>query len=486
MGKVSYHRKNFVSRQSRISLGLFIMKFLKILLSCLFFTGFSLAQSAPEVLQFKNRIIFNDAKEIVVAQRFFDNESEIVFVGVKTIQYWDLRTGKLIKSQPHQIPNLDKFDATLIFSPDASQVIAIDSFGWRLIRKEKKVSASVFDLQSGKLITTLERPNESIRDAEWSENGETLVTYSGIFNSKRTEVCFWNGNDLQFRGAILLKGNVEYKKLLRDGKVFLAKTDSIDSRQFQYGAKDYLMAWDTTSLQTIQNFSLYGGWQGVGLGGVLTKNEKYVVMVSGDSASQRVPVWQVGGGKFPIYEIFSQKKNGFVDLLGITDNYFFTYQNKVIEMRDLTDGKIILSIPNKKRLSSNFRSFRLSPDEKTLVIDDCEKAEFFDIPGGQKKFEIDLVCKTDFDYVSTSYRDFDVLRFQPDGSLLLTASDKTIRLWNMENGQLLQTLAAPDRVENKKDTNKDDGLGTWVGWLQNGKIVFASGADRKSVLLWEF
>ncbi len=101
-------------------------------------------------------------------------------------------------------------------------------------------------------------------------------------------------------------------------------------------------------------------------------------------------------------------------------------------------------------------------------------------------FEIDLVCKTDFDLLSTSYRDFDVLRFHPNENLLLTASNKTIRLWNAENGSLLQTLADPNRVENKKkDNNKDDGLGWSAGWIGSGDFLFALGADGKTILLWE-
>lgn len=462
------------------------MKFLRMLFLFALFAGIASAQAESKILQFKHRIVFSDAKETLVAQKIFDDDRQVVFVGVKTIQFWDLINGTLLASYRHEIPKLDKVDAALVFSPDASKVIALDSFTWRLIRKEKKVTASVYDLRTGKLITNLERPNESIREAEWSENGATLVTYNGSVNDKRTEVCFWNGDDFKFRGAVLLKGYINYKKLQRDGKVFLAKADNSDSYQFVYDAADYLRAWDTQTAQPIQTFSSGGDRQGSFFAGNLTESEKYAVMSAGNYAKQRVSVWRVGGGESPIYEIFPQKKGGSIDLLGIADDYFFLYQNKTIEMRDAADGKLKLSIPNQKRFAGNFRSFRLSPDEKTLVIDDCEQADFFDAANGRKKFTIDLVCKTDFDLVSTSYRDFDVLRFQPNGNLLLTSSDKTLRLWNADDGRLLQVLADPNRIKNiKKDSNKDDGLGSQARWRRNGKFAFAPGADRKSILIWE-
>lgn len=236
----------------------------------------------------------------------------------------------------------------------------------------------------------------------------------------------------------------------------------------------------------IQNFSSSGDSQGVSFDTGLTKNEKYVVMSSGRYERSRVSVWQVGGSDLPNYEIFPQKKGGSLNLLGIAGNYFIIYRNKTLEVYDSADGKIKFTIPNQKQFTGNFRSFTISPDERLLVVDDCERAEFYDVSTGQKKFEIDLVCKTDFDLVSTSYRDFDVLRFHPNGNLLLTSSDKTVRLWNAENGQLLQTLADPNRVENKKkDKNKDDGLGWSAGWIGRGDFLFASGADGKSILLWE-
>lgn len=461
------------------------MKFFKIVFFILALAASFNAQIDSEILEYKARIVFNDAKEKLVGQKFFDNDRKIVFVGVKTVEIRNSISGETIKSYPHDVPNLEKIDR-LIFSPDGSKVIFVDSFSWRLIRKEKRVSASVFDLQNGKMLAVLERPTESIRDAEWSENGETLVTYSGIYNAKRTEVCFWNGDDLKFRGAVTLKGDVQYKKLLRDGKTFLAKTQDFSYGAVKYTETYYLTAFNTQTAKPIQNFSSGGDSQGSLLSGILTQDEKYAVMTAGSYDKQRVSVWRVGGENAPIYEITPQKKGNSFDLRSVGGDYFFVYQNKTIEIYNAADGKLKTSIPNQKRFVGHFRTFTPSPDGKILAIDDCEKAKFFDLSNGAKKFEIDLVCKTEFDPISTSYRDFDVLRFHPNGKLILTVSDKTVRLWNAENGELLQTLADPNKVESKeKDKNKDDGLSGWGDWIRGGDLVFAPGKDGKSILIWE-
>ena len=465
------------------------MKFLNILFLCCVFAGFSLAQNSnqpSEPLLFKARIGFDDAKERIIGQKFFDDDKKLVLIGIKSIQFWDVTKGKLLESHPHEIPNLSDTDSVITVSPDGQKAIVLDSLSWRLIRKEKKVSATVWDLQTGRQITVLERPTESIRAAGWSKNGETLVTYSGEFSDKRTEVCFWDGNDFKLRAAVLLQGYVNYKKLTDDGKVFLAKTDKMESYKFRYDSGDYLSARDTTTAKLVQNFSSGGEVQALSYGTGLTENQEYVVMSAGKYDRQRVSVWKMGGSDLPIYEISPEKKGGTIDLLSVVGDYFVIYQNKKLEVYNAADGKIKLTIPNQKRFTGNFRSFELSPDKRTLVINDCNRAEFYDVAAAQRKFEMDLVCKTDFDFVSTSYRDFDVLRFQPNGNLLLTASDKTVRLWNAEDGRLLQTLADPNRIENKKkDKNKDDGLSWLAGWIRNGDFLFAFGADDKTILLWE-
>jgi WD40 repeat protein len=461
------------------------MRILKVFFICLCYAGFSFAQTTldEEALRFKARIGFDDASERIVAQKSLDGDQKVLLVGKKTIQVWDVPNAKLLEERPHEIPNLDDIGASVRISPDARRAIVVDSFTFRIFRKEKKVSASVYDLQTGKLITVLERPTESIREAIWSANGETLITYSGIFNEKRTELCFWDGETLSLRNAVMLKGNLDFPYLSRDGKRLITSTEKLNIGVFSSGiAERSTVVWNAETGKVAQNIKISDEespyiWS---LLGKISPDEKLFA----DTSRGTLYVWEIGGGDLPKYEIKPAKKSDYIGFKGFSDDgkYLILHQNKMLEFYDPSSGKMEFSLPNLKYASD----VKLLEDGKTLVLENCERADVYDLPTRQKLYEIRLVCKTQFDLVSTDYRDFDILRFHPNGKFLLTFSDKTVRVWNARTGALIQTLADPQRLENKKkDNNKDDGLGWSANWILGGKYLYASGADEKTILLWE-
>ncbi len=445
---------------------------------CCAFAGFSLAQPAPEILQFKNRIVFNNAKEPIIAQKFFDGESKIVFVGVKTIQFWDVATGEIIESHRHEIPNLDKVDMALVISPDGQKAIALDTFSWRVIRKEKKVSASVWNLQTGKQIAVLERPRKSVRYAKWSENGKTLVTFAR--SDKDEEVCFWDGENFQFNGAILLEGLSYWNYLTRDGKTFYAQNE-VPVNGISYITISQINSWNTKKAQIEQKFKVFGENPGIELDGI-SSDEKFLVA----KAEEDIVVWEIGESNFLKYRIKPSKVGQRIYFKGFSPDgkSFAVYQEKILSLYDSETGSL------KKSVSTNKSPFTLnvkfSPDGKFLVLQECGSADVFNLETQQKLYQLKLVCKEQFEIVETVERDVDRLSFHPNGKFFLTVSDKTVRVWNTAGGSLTQTMVDPNRVENKrKDNNKDDGLGASAGWLENGDLLFASGADGKSILLWE-
>ncbi len=465
------------------------MRILKVFLLVLFLSILSFAQPS-EALQFKARIGFIETGERIIAQKFFADDNKLVLIGRKSIQLWDVENAKLIAARPHDIPNLDKAGISVVISPDAQKAIVLDSFSWRIIRKEKKVSATVWDLQTGKQIAVLERPTESIRDAEWSENGATLITYSGIFNDKRTEVSFWDGASLTFRNSILLMGNLLLRQLSRDGeRLFTSVEKSGVTFLGGYKSEGKATVWNAQHGKVEQNLTFGAGKNSFGfsLFKSVSPNERYFAA----NAPGKISVWEIGGSDLPKYEIRAAKKDSEILFYGFSDDgkYLIAYQyqayqykNRTLEFYDAANGEFRFSPPNTK----SYENVKLLADGKTLVLQNCERADVFNLTTRQKLYDLKLVCKSDFDYVSTSYRDFDILRFHPNGRFLLTFSDKTVRVWNAENGALAQTMVDPNRAENKrKDKNKDDGLSWSAGWLRDGKYLFASGADEKSILLWE-
>jgi len=458
------------------------MQILKVLFLALFLSIFSFAQSSPEVLQFKAHIGFGEAVERIVAQKFFDGDNKLVFVGIQSIQFWDVPTGKLLESRPHEIPNLDKFDMVVTISPDGQKAVVLDSFTWRIIRKEKKVSATVWDLRTGKQIAILKRPSESIRYAEWSKDGQTLLTLSGAYNDKKAEVSFWEGDSLDFKNSMLLTGNLRLHQLIRNGaQLFTVRVKYKDEVFGGISQETYISVRSTENAKVEQDLTygvehlLVETWRKP-----LSANENFFVA----SASGKLLVWEIGASNLPKYEITPNKKGGLIWFQNFSDDgkLLIARQDKNLEFYDTETGKLESSIPNTKK----YQSVNLLSDGTTLVLQNCDRADVFNFQTRQKLYELKLVCKTFTDFAGTEMRDADALNFHPNGKFLLTNSDKTVRVWNAKIGSLAQTIVDPNRAENKrKDNNKDDGLGRSAGWLRNGDFLFASGADGKTILLWE-
>lgn len=462
------------------------MQFLKVLLVGLLLAGFSFGQNSLEekALRFRARIGFTEPDERIIAQKFLDGERTLLLVGTKSIQVWDVASASLLETRPHEIPELGKLDASVLISPDGRRAIAMDTFSWRLVRKEKKVTAGIYDLATGKLITVLERPTESIRHAEWSKNGETLVTYSGIYNDKRTEICFWDGETLRLRAAIMLRGTFRAPYLSRDGRRIITSTEFSETGTFKidYNGETSTTLRNTETGGVEQTFTDQKGksfhlWL---FSEKISPDEKFLV----DHRDRNIVVWEIGGRAAPIYEIKAAKKGGYVYFEGFSDDgkYLIASQNKTVEFYDAATGKPEFSMP----VGKSFSEAKLLENGKTLLLQSCERAEVYDLPARRKLYELRLVCKSETDLVSSYDRDFDILRFHPSEKLLLTFSDKTVRVWDARTGALVQTVVDPNRLENKrKDQNKDDGLGWQAGWLLEGRYLFASGADGKTILLWE-
>ena len=459
------------------------MKFLRFIFILLIFVGSLAAQNAPEILHFKSRVGFENSDEKIVAQKFFDGDEKLVLIGKKSIQFWDVKDEKLLKTVPHEIPNLDRFDTIRSISPDGQKLVVFDEFSLRLIGKEKNVSASVWDLQNGKRIAVLERPTEPIRFADWSANGKTLITYSGIDNLKRTEVSFWDGLTFTLRGVVTLEGNFEFRYLTSDGsRLITARTIYRKILSKTVNLKTFITIWDAKTAKIERELKAGNEIFGVRYNAV-SPDEK---LFAADAAG-KISVWKIDDGNFPIYEIAPPGKDGSLIFNRFSDDsrYIAAEQKNSIDFYATDTGKLETSLPDIKR--PWLKSVGFSPDSQMAWLDDCSKASFFDLPTGRKLYDLKLVCKSDpTDIISTDYRDFDILRFHPDGKLLLAFSDKTVRVLNGQTGEILQTLAAPERVAaNKKDKNKDDGLSRSAGWLMNGKYLFVNGADGKSILLWK-
>lgn len=440
--------------------------------------------SAHESFEFLHRLEFEDAKERIVASRELPG-GELLVVGKATIRVWDIATGRLIRSVQNDLESVKKWDAAVMISPDGRRAVVLDSFSFRFVRKEKKVSAAAVDLETGKLLAVLERPVESVRDAEWSPDGKTLATYSGRYNQKRTEVCFWNGETFELKSCTVMKGSLGLARLIDEGRhfVYSRQTDTT-CILCPLTAVTETAVLETGNARRVHAFSadgespfIWSRWNSTDPeGNYLAANLK----------GGKLAVWNMVRKGDPIFTVEPGKKDRYLQIMAFADggSTLFVKKNNDVVAHDLESGEVLYSFPLAFRSKRSGHMYTVRASGDRLVVDNCEQALVFAPPSPQPLFSLDLVCKTEFDPVSTSYRDFDVLRFDEDQRALLISSDKQIRVADGTTGELLQRIAAPERLPNiEKDPNKDDGL-TGAKWSKHVAYIIASGADGRSFYIY--
>lgn len=457
-----------------------ILRFL--LLHILFFAGAAAAQGP---FQFLYKIGFDNSKDRIIANHL-KGDGTLIAVGTTSIRHWEIATGRLLLDVPHRFAGAEKWDAYFSFSPDGRRAILTDSFSFRLIRKEKKVTARVVDLENGSVLKVLERPTESVREAEWSPDGQILVTRSGPYNAKRTEVCFWDGETFELRICSLLKGSLGLARLIDNGRhyVYSRQTDTTCLLCPLIGETETAVV-DTATGRIVHKLSVEGRspyiWS---TGRAIDAEGRYLAasLVEG-----RVAVWAPMRKGNPIQVIERVGKERYTEISGYGDggNVLLLRRGKSIEARDLESGDVLFTLPLSFRSGRSGHMITVKSIGDRIVVDNCEEALVFAPPAEFPLFNLELVCKTEFDPVSTSYRDFDVLRFDETQRYLLLSSDKQIRIADGSTGKILQRIAAPERTKNiEKDPNKDDGL-SGATWTRDGGYIVGHGADGRSFYIWK-
>ena len=173
------------------------MRIFKVFFICLLFAGFSYSQTtlAQEVLRFKARIGFEAAGERILAQKSLEGDQKVLLVrGERRFKSGTCRMPNWLEERPHKIQNTDDIGISRQLSAPtrAGQSSSILSpFGFSARRKKSRLQ--FMDLQTGKLITILERPTESIREAIWSAKRRKKTRHHlqrNILNRKANRALF--------------------------------------------------------------------------------------------------------------------------------------------------------------------------------------------------------------------------------------------------------------------------------------------------------
>ncbi|MEP6904403.1 MAG: hypothetical protein ABJA66_21990 [Actinomycetota bacterium] len=470
-----------------------------------------LATENMPVLKFRNEIKVGGFGEYIVAKRFFDDEDRLVTVTNFGIQYWNSKTVELVKSVPHEILNLEKFDTLIVISPDGSKMIVTDAFNFslkKLLGKKANLPAMVYSLETGKQLAVLQRPENSIRRGVWSRDGKTLVTFSNSFGEGyNTEISFWDGETLEFRGSISAN---KWNYLTRDGEKFIT-TSGITKNTFGYKFEkpNSINIWNTQTGKIDKTFSLTNekSLKHIRITGdekfLLAENDKRIILLNLENGVQqnfsakdstsidgaqlsndkhflaaenngKILVWETSGNGLPKFEITPPTPVGKEKLT--TDLLGFSNDSKHVAISQLKYKKVLLVLsvptpidtefydlqtsqlnPNLSLFINNLTSIS-SADRRFAVVRDCSGAQMFDIEKQQKLFSFPLNCKSGeiSSYengetkTETYYYNDDIIAFHPKKNVSLVVKDDVLEIYGVNpDKKRLQIIDAPRSLSKK-------------------------------------
>ena len=490
------------------------MKILKTILLILSLSVAALAQT-NNYLQFKARIGFDDEKERIVARKFSADGRTLTLIGLKSIQTWDVGSAKLIESHAHEIVQLDKvFGTSYRFSPDGSRVVTLDMVGSDGDKKEDRVNAYVYDVRTGKRIAVLERPDMSVRFAFWSDNNQTLVTFSGLYNQKRTEISFWNAADLSFRQSIMIEGYT-WHYLSRDGeRLFVGNGGQYRVLGLSAGASEgkAIQVYNTRTGALEKEFNAGGEEFSVeDADTYVSPDEKFIAASKG----KKIVVWETAGNSKPIYELAHRNPKGTIHLEGFSDDgkYLFAVQDKVKEFYDAATGRLAADVPKLlvlRRSSKYFVPYSSGPlalpmttwfsltryyreenpilqtttDARHVVALSCAAASVHDLTIDQPLYTVKSKCVSSgssvTDPAAADYNyNRDVFRLSPTGKLLINFRAEQFVVRDLKTGTILQSISRKlDQYLMK--------VPKWnLDWDIKGSNALTVADDDRSMLIWE-
>ena len=342
-----------------------------------------------------------------------------------TIKLWDVQSGKLTTT----LEGHSNWVYSVAFSPDG-KTLASGSYDNTI---------KLWDVQSGKLTTTLEGHSNRVNSVAFSPDGKTLASGS----SDKT-IKLWDVQSGKL--TTTLEGH--------SGTVY-SVAFSPDGKTLASGSSDKtIKLWDVQSGKLTTTLEGHSNWV-------------YSVAFSPDgktlasgSSDKTIKLWDVQSGKLTttleghsgtVYSV-AFSPDGKTLASGSDDN--------TIKLWDVQSGKLTTTLEGH---SGTVYSVAFSPDGKTLASgSDDNTIKLWDVQSGK----LTTTLEGHSNRVNS-------VAFSPDGKTLASGSyDNTIKLWDVQSGKLTTTL---------------EGHSSWVNsvaFSPDGKTL-ASGSYDNTIKLWD-
>ena len=342
----------------------------------------------------------------------------------KTIKLWDVATGKIITT----ISGHNSAVWSVAFSPDG-KIFASGS-------DDKTIK--LWNVVTGKNIATFSGHYSPVNSVAFSPDGKILAS-----GSEDKTIKLWNINTNKIIITIANNSPVNSVVFSPDGKILAAGGDDKTIR-----------LWDVLSGKNLINLSGHNS----SVNNIVFSPDGKIIASGSDDKT--VKFWDVQTGKN--IKTLSENNNNISSIAFSPNGQTFASGStgNSIKLWDVKTGKILNTLSGH---NNNVSSIAFSPDGKTLASASEDKTlKLWDVTNN-KNITI---------FSGHNNRVWSVV-FSPDDKLLASASsDNTVKLWNVKNGQNITTFSGHTSPVRS------------VVFSSDGKIL-ASGSEDKNIKLWD-
>lgn len=488
------------------------MRFLPLFLLCLLCSPVALAQTKPN-FRLKGEFGFQDRDKRIMLDKYLDREDRLLLLGSESLLLLDVGNAKVLESRPSGLPMLVVSDDCefddWVFSPDGRKILIIEETHAKDGAKQK---ASIWDWQTGKEIAVLDKSPTRIQAGSWSKNGKTLITYdhdSNFWanNLSKLGVSFWDGETFEYRYSITVDFPT-WTHLSDDGRRFFAasgRRKSFFGVKYVSDSRGVINVWDTSSERIEKTISMSDPHFNIRTSKIaVSPDGRFLIFVNkhkSKSTEHRLLAWEMNSSIRPKYEFQANPKIADSYVRFSPDGKYFALDaGKSLQIYETQTGEKRFELPDVEP-----PDFWLN-DNRTLINDDWEKMEAFEIANGKKVYEqklihhsVDLptgIGTTDSNgniTYDTKTVILDTTRIvpHPGGKMFLTYSNQYVKVFDSLTGALLRTVISPDLAAPTPDfcqkyPKQCKGSLVWkAGWSSDGKTLYVFNANRQTVSLWE-
>ena len=356
------------------------------------------------------------------------------------IIFWDVKTGKIIKS----------IDSPVKSAPNSILYFAFFDDGKKIFSASQDGTINLWNIETGKLVDSLKEHATEVKALKFSPEEQILTSVSvdKTINS-------WN-----LQTGRLIK-TIELQKLdtARQNKSLESDADKIHSAAFSPDGKTLVSG----GFGTVKFWNAENGRQ-------INPQKGYIYQISSVAVSpdgkllasgnfNTINLWNLQTGN----QIKTLEHGNWVESIAFSPDGKMLASasfDKTINLWNVETGQVIKTL--RGHISSIY-SIKFSPDGKTLASGSADKTiKLWSVETGQV-----------IDSFENHRASVKAVAFSPSGKAIASASfDGTIKLWNIETGQVIYSLETDD-----------DSIFYSVAFSPDGKTL-ASGGDNNDTKLW--